>query len=215
METRAIQKAKTRQRLIHSALLLSSKKGFGALSLREVTHAAEIAPAAFYRHFKDMDELGLSLVDEIAVSLRRLLRNARTDSKSEDSANLTKFSIETFLIYVNDNQNLFRLLLGERQGSSDIFRRAIRKEIDVFVEELTEDLERLAKARNEKLRHAGYAAEAIVTIIFSLGAEALDLPKFKQESLKLRMVEEVNMILRGAKVYEKSSRIDGSIVKEK
>jgi TetR/AcrR family transcriptional regulator, fatty acid biosynthesis regulator len=199
MEKRSDQKAKTRKKLIDSALELSSKKGFAALSLREVTQAAEIAPTAFYRHFKDMDELGLSLVDEIAVSLRRLLRNARHESKSEDASNLTVFSIETFLIYVNENANLFRLLLGERQGSSDIFRRAIRKEIEIFVEELTEDLERLAKARKEKLRNSAYAAEAIVTIIFSLGAEALDLPKFKQESLKVRMIEEVNMILRGAK----------------
>lgn len=199
MDKRAVQKAKTRQNLIEAALALSSKKGFGALSLREVTHAAGIAPAAFYRHFKDMDELGLSLVDEIAVSLRRLLRNARSESKAEEAANLTVFSIETFLVYVNENANLFRLLLGERQGSSDIFRRAIRKEIEIFVEELTEDLESLAKARKEKLRNSGYAAEAIVTIVFGLGAEALDLPKFKQESLKLRMIEEVNMILRGAK----------------
>ena len=206
MDKRANQKAKTRQKLIEAALELSAMKGFGALSLREVTHAASIAPAAFYRHFKDMDELGLSLVDEIAVSLRRLLRNARSESKSEVAANLTVFSIETFLIYVNENANLFRLLLGERQGSSDIFRRAIRKEIDVFVEELTEDLEQLAKARKEKLRNAGYAAEAIVTIIFSLGAEALDLPKFKQESLKVRMIEEVNMVLRGAKIYKRAPR---------
>lgn len=205
METRAEQKARTRQKLIESAIRLSSQKGFSGLSLREVALAADVTPAAFYRHFRDMEELGLSLVDEIAVSLRRLLRNARKDSATKEASYLTVFSIETFIQYVNENSNLFRLLLGERQGSSDSFRRAIRKEIDLFVEELAEDLERIAKIRKEKLRNAGYAAEAIVAVVFSIGAEALDLPKHKQESLRARLVEEVNMILRGAKASSRKN----------
>ena len=199
MDKRSLQKAQTRRNLIEAALRLSTLKGFQSLSLREVAQAAQLSPAAFYRHFRDMDELGLYLIDEIALSLRRLLRQARQNSQRQAASNLTVFSIETFLNYVNENQNLFRLLLGQRQGSSDVFRRAIRKEIDVFVEELTEDLERIAWSRGESLAHPAFAAEAIVTIVFNLGAEALDLPKFKQENLRLRMVEEVNMILRGAK----------------
>lgn len=206
MEKRSEQKAKTRRKLIEAALELSSKKGFSALSLREVAQAAGIAPTAFYKHFRDMEELGLSLVDEIALSLRRLLREARKNSQAEDSSAMTVFSIETFLDYVNSNSNLFRLLLGERQGSSDSFRFAIRKEIDLFVVDLTEDLDRLALARKEKLRNSGFAAEAIVAVVFSVGAEALDLPKHKQGSLKVRLVEEVNMILRGARNYSKQKK---------
>lgn len=206
METRAEQKAKTRRNLIESALKLSSSKGFSAVSLREVTQAAGVAPAAFYRHFRDMEELGLNLVDEIALSLRRLLRNARKNSESKDSSHLTVFSIDTFVDYVNENANLFRLLLGERQGSSDTFRVAIRKEVDLFVEELSEDLERISKSRKQALRNYGHAAEAIVAVVFSVGAEALDLPRHKQESLKHRLVEEVNMIIRGARASTKKSR---------
>lgn len=199
METRTEQKARTRRKLIECALDLSSQKGFSALSLREVAQAAELTPAAFYRHFRDMEELGLSLVDEIAVSLRRLLRNSRKNSATSDASSMTVFSIETFLQYVNENSHLFRLLLGERSGSSDSFRQAIRREIDMFVIELTEDLERIASARQEKLRNSAFAAEAIVAVVFTVGAEALDLPKHKQGNLKTRLVEEVNMILRGAK----------------
>ncbi len=206
MDKRAEQKARTRQRLIECALALSAQKGFAALSLREVAQAAEITPAAFYRHFRDMEELGLSLVDEIAMSLRRLLRQARKESISQEQTNVTAVTVESFLVYVNENSHLFRLLLGERQGSSDLFRRAIRKEMDIFVVELTEDLERIAKRRQQTLRHTAYAAEAVVTLVFSLGAEALDLPRFKQDNLKLRIIEEVNMILRGAQVRPPRTR---------
>lgn len=200
METRAEQKARTRKKLVEAALTLSAYKGFSALSLREVAQAAELAPTAFYRHFADMEELGLSLVDEIAVGLRRLLRNSRRDAAGTDRSKLTAFSIKTFIDFVNDNAHLFRLLLGERQGSSDSFRRAIRKEMDLFISELAEDLVRLAKLRNEKLRNPTFAAEAIVTIIFTVGAEILETPRTQQVKLKNRLVEEVNMVLRGARI---------------
>jgi AcrR family transcriptional regulator len=167
-----------------------------------VAQAAELTPAAFYRHFRDMEELGLSLLDEVGLSLRRLLRNARKNSAGT-TVGLTEFSIQTFLNYVNENSNLFRLLLGERQGASSSFRKAIHAEIDLFVGELTEDIERISKSNNQKFRHPGLAAEAIVAVVFTVGAEALDLPRHKQESLSLRLAEEVNMILRGAIEYKK------------
>ncbi len=70
MKVRAEQKKLTRRRLIDATLKLSAKHGFAALSLREVCKEAGITPAAFYRHFRDMDELGLVLVDEVGLGLR-------------------------------------------------------------------------------------------------------------------------------------------------
>lgn len=201
MEKRTEQKMATRRRLIEEALKLSAQKGFSSLSLREVAQAADLTPAAFYRHFRDMEELGLSLLDEVGLSLRRLLRNARKNAE-ETKTGLTEFSIQTFMNYVNENSHLFRLLLGERQGASSSFRKAIHAEIDLFVGELTEDLERISKFNQQTFRHPSLAAEAIVAVVFTVGAEALDLPKHKQESLSTRLVEEVNMILRGARVYK-------------
>lgn len=199
MKTRQQQKEKTRRQLIEVGLQLSARKGFSSLSLREVSQAAGISPAGFYRHFKSMEDLGLHLLDEVGLCLRQLLRSARRDSDLS-SDQLTERSIEIFFNYLNDNPNHFRLLLGERQGASSQFRQAIHLEIDRFVSELTEDLERISKLRGQKLRHPPYAAEAIVAIVFTVGAEALDLPKHKQQSLGSRLVEEVNMVLRGALV---------------
>jgi len=132
------------------------------------------------------------------MSLRNLLRSARKHSSTNNT--LTPLSIDTFINYVNENPNHFRLLLGERQGATKNFRNAIHSEIDRFVSELTEDLERISLSRNIQLRNASFAAEAIVAVVFTVGAEALDLPKHKQASLAARLVEEVNMILRGARV---------------
>ena len=59
--SRQEQKLKTRQNIIHAAFsLLDENRSLSAISLREVAREAGIAPTSFYRHFKDMDELGLS-----------------------------------------------------------------------------------------------------------------------------------------------------------
>ena len=198
MSNRNEQKQQTRRKLIEVALALSADKGFSTLSLREVTKSAGITPTAFYRHYRDMEELGLSLVDEVGLSLRRLVRDARRRSKTNHG--LVRASVHAFMDYVNDNGNLFRLLLGERQGASTAFRKAIHAEMDQFVGELTEDLERESRASRRGFAHPAFAAEAIVAVVFTVGAEALDLPKHKQESLSRRLVEEVRMILRGARI---------------
>jgi AcrR family transcriptional regulator len=197
MNSRSEKKLQTRNKLISEALAISANKGFSSVSLREVSTSAGITPAAFYNHFDDMEDLGLSLLDEVALGLRRLLRNARKESKNAPD-NLTNFSIKTFLKYINENTNHFKLLLGERQGASLSFRKALHQETDRFVSELTEDLERIAIIRKVKLRNAAFAAEAIVAVVFTVGAEALDLPKHKQDGLAHRLTEEVNMIMRGS-----------------
>ena len=164
-------KQQNRRRLIDAALELSAAKGFSTLSLREVTQGAGLSPAAFYGHFRDMEDLGLSLLDEVGLSLRRLLREARIRTGKNQSA--AKASVDVFLEYVNENKNLFRLFLGERQGASTTFRKAIHAEIDQFVIEVTEDLETSATAAGHPLTSIPYAAEAIVAVVFTVGAEAL------------------------------------------
>ena len=169
MNTRQKQKALTRSKLVKSGLKIAGKKGFSAVSIREVTAEAGISPAAFYRHFNGMEELGLAMIDEIGLSLRKLIRNARL--KLEPGPKAIDDSVDAFLGYVNSNANLFKLLLGEKQGASSTFRKAIYAEIDRFVSEMAEDLKLTYEKLNKPLRDPGIAAEAIVALVFTLGAE--------------------------------------------
>ena len=78
MGVRAQQKKKTRRSLVEAAFSqLSAERSFASLSLREVAREAGIAPTSFYRHFRDVDELGLTMVDESGLMLRQLMRQAR------------------------------------------------------------------------------------------------------------------------------------------
>ncbi len=196
VRSRSAQKAQTRRTLIDTALHLSADQGFSGLSLREITREAGVAPATFYRHFRDMDELGLVLIDEVGLSLRQLMRQAR--QRAVENGSLTETSVLVFLEYVQNQSNLFRLLLGERSGSSSAFRNALHAEMNRFIGELTEDLERQAAAMKRPLIDAGLTAEAIVAVVFTVGAEALDLPAHQRKQLGKRLVQELRIILRGS-----------------
>lgn len=194
--TRRERKAQTRRALIAAALRMIEQVGFAGLSLREVTREAGVAPTTFYRHFHTMDDLGLALIDEVGLSLRQLMRNAR--KRVGETGSMTRTSVEVFMEFIQNNANLFRLLLGERSGSTPAFRSALHAEMDRFIGELTEDLEKQSTALGTPLSDPAIAADAIVAVVFAAGIEALDSPLHHRKQVAERLIQQIRMILRGA-----------------
>ena len=110
MTPRAEQKQQTRQALMEAALtLMESGRGFGSLSLREVTRVAGIVPTGFYRHFADMDELGLALVAEVGETFRAAIRQVRRHEF--EMRGMIDASVRIFLAEVAANHGQFLLSL--------------------------------------------------------------------------------------------------------
>ncbi len=191
---RAQQKEKTRRLLIDAALSqLSAERSFSNLSLREVAKEAGLAATSFYRHFNDMDELGLTLVDEAGLTLRQLMRQAR--QRIEKGGSVIQISVLTFMEFIEANGNVFRLLLRERSGTSAEFRAAVNREIRYFTMELCDYLQKANKLDHET---SYLQANAAVIIVFSAGAEALDSNKVEREELTMRTIKQLRFIARGA-----------------
>jgi len=194
---RAQQKQKTRQALIEAAFnQLSADHSFSNLSLREVAREAGIAPTSFYRHFIDMNELGLTMVDEAGLTLRQLMRQARRRIASGGSVINT--SVVTFMEFIDNSSNQFRLLLRERSGTSKAFRAAVAREVKHFILELAHYLESETKCDSI---HAYIQAEAMVTLVFNAGAEALDIEGQQRDELIERVIWQLRYITRGAGHY--------------
>lgn len=200
MTTRSEQKLRTRRALLDAALeLLSAERVFSSLSLREVTRTAGIAPTSFYRHFEDMNDLGLALVEEAGLALRQLLRKARARIKEKGTAIDT--SVDTFMEYLISNTDHFRLLLREHTGNSKEFRTAINLEINHFVTELEVYLKQRSGISSEKIvpiidYHA--LAEAMVIIVFHMGAIAMDSTKRERENTSRTAKLQLRMLFNGA-----------------
>ena len=133
--SRAQQKEKTRRAIIDAAFhLLSQERNYANLSLREVAREAGIAPNSFYRHFEDMEELGLTLVDEGGVALRQLMRKAR--QRISDEGSVIRTSVVIFMEFIQSSPHLFYLLWRERSGTNLAYRKAVARELQYLIVEL-------------------------------------------------------------------------------
>lgn len=144
-----------------------------------------------------MDELGLTMVDEAGLTLRQLMRQAR--KRIEKGGSVIVISVETFFEFIHNSPNVFRLLLRESSGTSQAFRTAAAREIKHFVDELAEYIVQ----RNQYSQYIAYVqAEGIVTIVFTAGANALDMNAKEREQLKERLILQLRMLTKGA-VFER------------
>jgi AcrR family transcriptional regulator len=173
-ESRAERKQRTREALLDSALRLLDDRAFGSLSLREVTREAGIVPAGFYRHFEDMDDLGLALVDESFRRLRRLLRGAREDQGDEKG--VIRASVAILLRNVHEHPLHFRFIARERNSGVPALRRAIRAEIRLFSSELATDLARYPHLRGWSSQDLQMIAALMVDTMVATVEALLDAP---------------------------------------
>ena len=189
------QKLRTRTNLIESALkIMGEEKSLGSLSLREVAADSGIVPAAFYRHFKDIEELGLALVDDMSAKLRLILREARKKGAYKTAL---QSSLSLFFNYVKNNRLLFRFLTREQVGGSKRIRQAIRNEMAFIAAELATDMKRPGIPFS-KLE---FISEFIVATSFTLVGTYLDCDPNDLEAdrkVKSKSLKQLRLIFKGA-----------------
>lgn len=179
-ETRQQRKARTHQALLRAALRLLDKRSFDSLSLRQVTKEVGIVPGAFYRHFRDMDELGLALVDESFGTLRAMIRSARADVPTWDDA--IRASVRTLVDHVHAHRSHFRFIVRERTGGTPALRRAIEDELRAFTDELAVDMRGFPYIESWNDDDVTMVASLVVSTVVETAAALTDLPRNRPEA---------------------------------
>lgn len=190
--TRESSKELTRAGLLRAALKLLARHSFDSISLREVTREAGITPTAFYRHFDDMEELGLVLVEESFGTLSEMLRNARTDATMWPDA--IKGSVDVVVRHAAAHELHMRFISRERYGGVRRIRRAIRRELQLFADELALDLAVFPYINmwspKDRRMFAGLIAE---TMIYMVG-ELLEADSAESLELQERTIDQMRLI---------------------
>ena len=179
--------ARTREALLDAALkLMREGQSFSGLSLREVAREAGVVPTAFYRHFRGMDELGLALVEEGGVALRRLLREVRRDGLPP--SDMLRGSVLVYKRYVEDNRLQFLFVAGERGGGSPLIREAIRREVSHFTSEMAQDLRALNILPGLSIASIQMICGLVVNCMLNAAVDILDLPP-KRPDLERELID--------------------------
>ncbi|MEE9884799.1 HTH-type transcriptional repressor FabR [Acinetobacter nosocomialis] len=188
----------TKEELFQAALnLIGPQKSIASLSLREVAREAGIAPNSFYRHFKDIDELAISLIDRAGIVLRKIIRQARLRASFQDS--IIRSSVEIFLQQLDADEGNLSLLLREGFTGSASYKAAVDRQLNFFQQELQEDLIRLERLNNNHLYHPELVAKAITQLVFHMGAKVIDLQVHQRAEVAEQTMIMIRMILEGAR----------------
>lgn len=123
------QRLKTHRALMVAAIkLMSDDRSFSSISLREVTREAGVVPATFYRHFNEMDDLAVELVDYCFRPMGSLVIGVR--SQRLTARQLVYQSVGTFVRFARRHRLYFIFLTKERLGGRSRVRARIRQQLD-------------------------------------------------------------------------------------
>jgi AcrR family transcriptional regulator len=169
--------------LLQATLALAAAHGFSSLGLREVSRAAGIAPTSFYRHFADMEELGLELIHNL---VGRVVRHIATAPVSSEPVERVEAIVTRTLGAAAGEPELFRFVLAEHNGSIASFRKALREQLAVVS---------LAIRGESKAAHRPDDCDAVVLLVLDGCGEVLEHGPERLPAVSARLERQSRAIL--------------------
>ena len=207
MSNRQERKLLTRQSLMNAALQwVEEGQHITSLSIREVAKRAGVVPTAFYRHFSDVEDLALNLVDELSKVLRQLMREVR--QQRTDPRSIIQDSIAQYCDYVFRQRVFFMFLAQSMTGGTRTLRQTIRSELQYFANELAMDLRRLGLLQNLPGPMLENVTLLTINTVASSTIELLDLPEAaeaEQRQFRHRLKRQLQVIYLGAAHWQHPS----------
>lgn len=200
------RRGEAREALKQAALeLVATEANYSAISLRRIARQAGVVPTAFYRHFEDMDALGLALVEDTFGELRGLLRDV--DLSSLPLKGLVRYSVELFAHHVRDHRLLFQFVVKERFSGSAAMRAAIHEEIRIIINQLANDLGRFDEFRAIDAADLRMIAGLVVNTVIALSERILEVAPddADYDALMLRAEKQLRLIFMGVGQWRSQS----------
>ena len=142
-----IQIEQTRTRLIEAGQKAILGMGLDRVKVRDIVGQAGVGVGTFYFHFGNLEQFLQEAIQssiEEARSRVRHIRGLRDGSVLEDPTARIRGSFEAFFEFIDEHRTLALILLRERGGGGR-FGQLIRDEFRLFIDDLAEDLERVAE----------------------------------------------------------------------
>jgi AcrR family transcriptional regulator len=198
------QRLKTHRALMVAAIkLMSDDRSFSSISLREVTREAGVVPATFYRHFNEMEDLAVELVEYCFRPMENLVAGVR--ARRLTARQLVYQSVGTFIRFARRHRRYFLFLTKERLGGKARVRERIRERIRTMAMLLGHDLIGLPEWQRVPVSVAQDVAEMIMEQMVLILDEVLDLPPGESHAevrLIARARKKVWILLRGGLSYK-------------
>jgi TetR/AcrR family transcriptional repressor of nem operon len=143
-------KERSRYRILESAMLLFSSRGFNKVSIEEVMASSDLTPGCFYSHFKSKQEL-------YAEAFKFAANKSAVDKLSkitEKDDHILKKVLDRYLDFKHVKQEItpcpLTFLVTDVANEEDEVRKAYTQSYKRFVTFIKKDLSKGVVSRNEK-----------------------------------------------------------------
>lgn len=206
MAERESPEAGGRERLIAAALKLAAgKRSLLALGVRELGRLAGLNPNTFYRHFKSLDELSVTIIDEFAQDLAPALRAIRLEGGKPET--ISRRTVEYVFDYARQHPEAFIVGVRELHGSSPRLQQALRLRIRLVAAEMAEDVLNSNNVPGITADMLDELAEPIVEQVFHRTLDYLEEPKRRAELVR-RTAHFIDALMIGAVTLKTMNRWD-------
>ncbi|MFI5531895.1 TetR family transcriptional regulator [Kitasatospora sp. NPDC051853] len=177
---RQAQKQQTRRALLDAGLHLLEAQNLSSLGVREVTREAGMSPAGFYRHFRDIPDLGVTLVEESLASLHTMVLAVLAGPDEADE--LIDRAVGVVADHVREHRAHVRFLARERHGGVRPVREAIAAELARFADEVAAALGAQPASEGWGEDDLRMLAELYVEHLVTTAAAFLDVPEDRPDA---------------------------------
>jgi AcrR family transcriptional regulator len=181
-----------RERLLESAKILFSQKGYYATSVEDIVESAGFSKGTFYFYFKSKEELFKSLVEEMHLNIvKRLESFLERDLPLEDA--LIEYA-KVFLEDIYQNRHIAQIFLFQLVGTNEEFRKLYYTKVSHLRELLTKMVDRAIQrgeinyknAENIVNLYAGFLRMLVLEYVFREKEPDLERVKsLAQEGVKV------------------------------
>lgn len=154
--TKTTQGAKTKQKVIDLSILLFSKQGYKATTMRQIAKKANITSGSLYNHVSSKEALLLEIqtefMDELLAKIKKL---PPKDSAKKRFRNAIEFLTET----VAENRLAWQILIGQYHHFPASQKRELRlkgDELDRLIRRIVEKGKRKGEFRNVDTKFASF-----------------------------------------------------------
>lgn len=215
--------AQGKRLLMEAALRLSTdSRSVTSLGLRELAREAGLNPNTFYRHFKNIDELGLAIVEDVAGQLRQPLRALRYQAAEAVSAEAQKKAplsasellnfergrrvneetVRLFFDFVGEHPAAFIVGVRELHGASPVLRQAVRKVMEGFAEDMVDDIRQLNLLPGVDEATVNELATVVSQQMFQMSLDYIEATTEQREAIVGRASRQIFMLFAGAMVVK-------------
>lgn len=103
---------RTHKLLAEALVALAQQHGYESVTIRDITEYADVSYSTFFRHYTDKDALLFDMIQNTVVELRTLI------GKNQPA----QASGKVLFQHIEDNQPLYRVLLGGHNSSAIVQR---------------------------------------------------------------------------------------------